>query len=48
MVIPKTVSPTRLIENQDSTKLKLSEEDMTRLTTVDKDFRLYRVCMSRR
>ena len=46
MVIPKTVNPTRLKQNQDSTKLKLSEEDMTRLTAVDKDFRLYRVSLN--
>ena len=43
VVIPKTVNLARIPQNQDSTKLKLTEEDMTRLTAVDKDFRLYKV-----
>ena len=43
VVIPKTVSASRITENLDSTKLKLSGEDMTRLTAIDKDFRLLKV-----
>ncbi len=42
-MIPKTTSATRLAENLESTKLKLSEEDMARLTAIDKDFRLFKV-----
>ena len=45
-MIPKTVSASRITENLESTKLKLSEEDMTRLTAIDKDFRLFRVKLS--
>ncbi len=42
VVIPKTVTPTRIVENMESTKLTLTEEDMERLRAVDKNCRLFR------
>ena len=43
IVIPKTVNLTRVVENFKSTELKLDAEDMTRLTDIDKDLRLFKV-----
>ena len=43
VVIPKTTNPNRVLQNMEATKLSLSEEDMTALMGVDKNFRLYKV-----
>ena len=40
VVIPKSANETRIKQNMESTQLKLSTDDMERLTAIDKDFRL--------
>ena len=42
-VIPKTISPARILENLRATNLSLSDEDMGRLTEVDKNYRLFNI-----
>ena len=43
MVIPKTVNPVRIVENYKSTSLSLTEDDIKRLVTIDKNLRLMKV-----
>jgi len=43
VVIPKTVNPTRIVDNYKSTSLSLTEEDMKRLAGIDRNLRLFRV-----
>ncbi len=43
VVIPKTVNPTRIVENFKSVTLSLTEEDMSRLAGIDKNLRLMKV-----
>ena len=43
MVIPKTVNLSRIVENYKSTSLSLTEDDIERLATIDRNRRLFRV-----
>ena len=43
VVIPKTVSHSRLVENINATKLTLDELDIAKLRKLDTGFRLYKV-----
>ena len=45
MVIPKTVNPVRIVENYKSTSLSLTEDDIKRLATIDRNLRLFRVSL---
>ncbi|GAB1856805.1 aldo/keto reductase [Flavobacteriaceae bacterium MHTCC 0001] len=38
-VIPKSVNPKRIVENFESQEVELSEEDMTKIATLDKNYR---------
>jgi len=42
VVIPKSVTPKRIIENQKSTQVTLDEDEVQRLVGIDKNFRLFR------
>ena len=41
MVIPKSVTPKRILENYKATEVSLSEEDIQRLVGIDKNYRLF-------
>ena len=43
VVIPKSVTSTRIAENFESTKVKLDPEDMRRLRDIDRNIRLLSV-----
>ncbi len=43
VVIPKTVNPKRIVENFNSTRLSLTEDDMKALAGIDKGLRLFKV-----
>ena len=46
MVIPKTVTPSRITENYKATEVKLDAEDMKRLRELEsKNFRLISVSL---
>ena len=42
MVIPKSVTPKRILENYKATEVSLSEEEIQRLVGIDKNYRLFR------
>ena len=46
VVIPKSVTPKRIIENQKSTEVTLDEDEVQRLVGIDKNFRLFRFLTS--
>ena len=41
VVIPKSVTESRIIENLKSTDIVLSEDDLERLMEIDKNYRLF-------
>ena len=41
MVIPKSVTPKRILENYKATEVSLSEEEIQRLVGIDKNYRLF-------
>ena len=45
VVVPKTVTLTRIIENYKATSLTLDKEDMDKLAGIDKNFRFFKVVM---
>ena len=40
-MIPKSVTESRIIENLKATELVLTDEEMQRLKTIDKNYRLF-------
>ena len=45
-VIPGTVIPEQIVENMKATEIVLDNNDMTRLSTINKDLRFIDVCKS--
>ena len=47
MVIPKSVTPKRILENYKATEVSLSEEEIQRLVGINKNHRLFKDVLGR-
>ena len=45
-MLAKTVTPARITENLKSTELKLDEEDVRKIRKLERNCRLFKVCMT--